>query len=275
MLKKSALFAACLVAGTMCSAYAAPTQYQFTFDVPSISNYASNSTVQSYLQSILPGTTVTGSAGLKNSQYTGEGYVVGPKLNGSTTPTPLTLGNTTGYYPGASLNGTLDSILGGPSTDGYIVNYGTNNQGKPFDRITMTFPIRIYGISFDYEIFPDGTCPSFSSRCTPTTSNWPDFEFYADGISKLVTLGVLPGDSSTYPNSPNHPNTNSKEPAPQYLGSSGFIQLDGVTKLEFVDWPQRIGIDDLTVTTTPEPATLSLVGLALAGLALRRRKRTG
>src|SRR3954465_5104434 len=107
-------------------ALAAPV-YTFSFDSTSITNNTStptgNSTVQTYMQSIMPGITVTGAGGLSNSNYTGDGHVVG-SVSGSTV-TPRTLGNTNG--------GVLDSPLPtATNPDGYIVNY-LNSAGGASD----------------------------------------------------------------------------------------------------------------------------------------------
>ena len=66
------------------------------------------------------------------------------------------------------------------------------------------------------------------------------------------------------------------EKAPQYLRGPffDFTAIGGVTDLKFVDWPARIGIDNLVVNDCcraspadlPEPGSLALVGVALAGL---------
>jgi len=65
----------------------------------------------------------------------------------------------------------------------------------------------------------------------------------------------------------------SKARAAQWLGVSGYIDLPGVTILEFYDWPERVGIDNLTIEQVPEPGMMLLLGTAAAGLWVRRRKR--
>ena len=99
----------------------------------------------------------------------------------------------------------------------------------------------------------------------------PDFEFLADGSQVFMMLGSTP--SSPYTHSPVS-GAGGTELTPQYLSQSvSYSFPTGVTKLEFVDWPQRIGIDDLTLRTVPEPTTVTLVIAALAGLGFSRRNR--
>ena len=141
----------------------------------------------------------------------------------------------------------------------------------------MNFTQTIYSASFDYEIFPDGTCPNGNINCG---SNWPDFKFDAGATQIFATQGVMPSSSQHSPAS----GYNGTETAPQYLGVSGTWNFtNGVTKLSFIDWPATIGIDNLVVgftpptpgqtTLAPEPATLGLFAFGLAGLGFIHRRR--
>jgi hypothetical protein len=67
------------------------------------------------------------------------------------------------------------------------------------------------------------------------------------------------------------------ETAPQAMGVISFTVATALVnpKLSFIDWPATIGIDNLKLTTpggsVPEPMTLTLIGLGMAGLRYRRR----
>ncbi len=240
-----------------------------TFDFNQLSTNASNGTVQNYIQTQLPGTIVTGAGGGQN--YDGEGYVVGPVVNGRVQPYTL---------------GTTDAGLWhGLSGDNFIVNQGS-------DRITMTFGQLIYSAAFDFEIFPNGSVPDGRNR---PASSYPDFTLNAYNGDQLVTswrvFGDLPGTNGLPANSPNSLRAGHAEYAPQLLSSNAFAFANGVTRLEFVDWPERIGIDNLTlgiqgaqpqsdppqVLHTPEPTSFVLMAGALGSLLMfswwRRRQR--
>jgi hypothetical protein len=219
------------------------------FDFNTLGNNAVNSTVQMYMNGRLgAGQSVVVTGSQASNSYTGDGHVVGPG------GVSLTLATSDGGIP----------HMNPPDT--FIDNMSSSTE------ISMVFSgLKIYGVSFDYEIFPDGTCATGVS----CGSNWPDFTFMADGTSVFNTLAVMPGDPKVpYLHSP--ASGSGTELAPQFLGQSGtWVFPNGVTKLEFVDWPATIGIDNLKITTTtPEPATMTLLGVGMLGLASLRRRLT-
>jgi hypothetical protein len=252
--------------GTGLPAYAGP----IVFDFNSLADGQSNSFVQSYMRDVLfnelglvNAVTVTGAKAEKN--YTGDNHVVGP-VSG-TTVTSLTLGN--------SDQGVQHAL----PWDTYIVN---SNDIK----ITMLFTFPIYNVSFDFEIFPNHLCgnPSNSFPTPPKgdCNVWPDFTFKAgDALSTTEVFHVMSLDPSNppsgytgYTHSPISGSINT-EKSPQLLGvTETFVFPQGVTKLEFYDWPEQIGIDNLTINQVPEPGTMVMLGVGLAGICIRRRRST-
>lgn len=268
MLPTTRFFAGrCLLIGAFTLAIAAATAIAHAapaIDFNSLPASANNAQVQSYLQQQLTaagyGGTVTVTGAVGGNGYTGEGHVVGPGTGSGVTS--LTLG-------------TLD---GG--------NFIMNDKDHGASQITMAFSQPIYGAKFDFEIFPNGNVPD-GRNVNP--NNYPDFTFKASLNSQLVTtfkaLGVMPGapnpympgSPSTYLNSPAH----SPEFAPQLLvtGLDAFLFPGGVNYLQFIDWPPRIGIDNLTLllsppitpsSTTPEPASLLAFGVVFGTLGVAR-----
>lgn len=253
-----------------------------TFDFNALSNNANNAAVQAYMRAIIeaaaPGTssgfTVIGSKATKD--YDGDDHVTGPsdqsRIRSGSLQTRASYSETLGTTDGGVHHAGLDTFL---------INIGSS------DRITMVFPFPVYSAQFDFEIFPDAACSNgFSSSCNDAgDANWPDFKFVADGNQLIEWVGVNPADMTqpvAYRQSPAS-GWGNNERAPQLLGVSGVFQFaNGVTRLEFVDWPSTIGIDNLVITReppetppliVPEPSTLSLAGLLLAGIGLFRPRK--
>lgn len=149
---------------------------------------------------------------------------------------------------------------------------GNNDFLNTFDNayFTLTFSQPIYSIQFDYEIFPAAN----------SSTNLPDFTLKTgDGTVVFHTDATSPINSHS-PNS----GLGRYETEPQFIGNSGlWVFPNGVTTLEFDDWPSTIGIANLRFSTTPnnpipEPPTwllasmlfISIVGIRYAS----KRNRT-
>ncbi|MGQ0734776.1 MAG: PEP-CTERM sorting domain-containing protein [Acidobacteriota bacterium] len=277
------LGAVVLWAASGAAAHAGPIL--FTFD-PTTSNPladgGSSAAITNYMNNLLFNTwgtgytvTVGGAKAETNNSYTGDRHVVGPVTNGSVTS--LTLGNSD--Y--ASSQGTVLGTVSGRSGDGYIYNSNTT-------MFWMDFSFPISQISFDFEIFPNALCGNPKDAGTPTSpgagggncSVWPDFTLMAGVPGAMTTYFFAVSQDPAEPGYVGYKyspfsGTGTKEKAPQLLATSGVITFPTpVMRLEFYDWPERVGIDNLQITPpppVPEPSALLLTGSGLALLLSRRR----
>ena len=240
-----------LIACGMVPAFGGNVTTAFSFDDGTLVDGSSNSSIQSYINTKLgAGKSVTVTGAVASNSYTGDGHVVGP--GSGSTYSSLTLGT--------------DSTGNINTHDMFITNIANTST-----EIKMVFTgLSILSVSFDYEIFPDGSCPSGNS----CGANQPDFTFKADGTTEIHTIAYQP--TSGYLHSP--ASGSSVEQAAQYKGSFSMSFTTGVSTLEFMDWPATIGIDNLVITygtPTPEPISLALTGTGLIGIYFLRRRKSG
>lgn len=258
-----------------------------TFNFNSLPANDTAAQISTYMDGVLTaagctGCSVTVTGAVTDTTYNGEGNVVGPG------GVSLTLGTSNGATSNSSQtpSGTYNTFLA-----------TTNNASQNISsQINMTFSgFTINGaVSFDYEIFPNGTCTQLTAaNCGGAAvngiyPNQPDFELEAGSATSVSPVtsfgtngfqyGVTPsatgsdGSSTAAPNGAGNLN-------PQYIGTwSGTLTNDA--QIDFVDWPATIGVDNITVSwnsgtqsQVPDPSSIILLGTVVAGIALRKKIR--
>ena len=247
------------VAGSAIAA-ANPADALPTFDFDGVQlngGTGNNAAVQTYLNNTVGVGVVTVYGAVAQQTYNGDGHANTNPLSGTDHNRSVTLGTTNGA------TSPTDYTHFHPGYDTFITNVGGDNPNSKYgqtgnEKIVFVFSSPIYNVSFDWEIFPDGAC----NQCSPSSSNYPDFELWAG----TATTQLYDFNASLFPvSAPNG--------YPQGLGHFSASLPLGVTRLEFVDWPQMIGIDKLDPVKVPEPGCLSLFGVALAALGFTRRRQ--
>lgn len=234
------------------------------------------------------------------TNYTGDNHVVGPTVGAGKQLTscsgcvmmsngvvPLTLGNTDGFVENGTSSGTAQLNNANPySANGKVGHlttfdaYVTNdvNNSNP-DKTTLAFQfsggLTFNTIEFDYEIFPDG------SGITPDmTVKYKGADNLMHTVSGTPIVGETPDGDTHSPSS----GQTTVEASLQLLSHASFTLPESTSEIWFVDWPPTIGIDNLYIgyvpppprINTPEPGTLTLFALGLAGIGIpawRRRQK--
>jgi hypothetical protein len=271
---RSRLFAAVILACGGTSAFAGPVV--FNFNTLGVSGGDNSAAVSAYMTAIIQAQTGCGSCSITIStvatdqMYNGEGHVVGPSFNGNRTS--LTLGNSDGV---TNNNGAYNHTLNTLNYDTFLANT-TDGSSKLTDHISLTFSgFTISAAAFDFEIFPDQNGANDFELSTGVFGS--DTLVSGFGTSGVVN-GVAPGGGNgTSLQSP----LSTAETSPQYISTWSGSVGSNVKNLNFIDWPDTIGVDNLSLTFTPntntpssvpEPGSVVLLATVAAGFFVMKRK---
>jgi hypothetical protein len=176
----------------------------------------------------------------------------------------LTLGNSNGATSNSSTSpGATDTFLGTVSDSGATCSSQPCSIDLVFTGLSVT------NATFDFEIFPNAGSPG---SFTLTAGN-------NGGTQSTVftQAAVVPSSAGSDGSSTHSPNsgTGTNETVAQFIGTkSQTIANDN--DIDFVDWPEAIGIDNLVLTyttpTVPEPSSILLLASVGAFLLFKARR---
>ena len=256
-----ALLTACFL-GFGIPAHAA--SFSFNFDVLNAAVTAGG--IQTYMNGVIGAAgsvAITGTNGgaVTDKYWDGDGHVVGPTCPGN------------GLV--ANANSATSACGGTLGTDTFVRTAFTSGVVASFT-FAFTLPnIVIDSVTFDYEIFPDGSCPSLANCGTYNSStlhyaNNPDMYF-------STNLGQVFHDWGSVPSGKSYVMAAETAPQKVVLGYN-YVTPAGVNSFTFTDWPATIGIDNFVVnyhtnTPVPEPGAIILLGTVATFVFTKLRQR--
>jgi len=251
------LLPAVLVLGSMGIATQAGT---LSFNFNSLAENANAAAIQAYMQGVVTAACATCTV-VVTGAYADQTYgnsavnnhVVGPSGKA------LTLGTSDGATSNSSTtpNSTYDTFLG-------TVNDADNSSDN---EITLVFTgLSVSNAAFDYEIFPDASDTGAFTLTAGNNGGTQSTVFTQAGL-KPVASGGSDGTSTKSPAS-------NPETIVQYIGTGSWA-IANDNDIDFVDWPEAIGIDNLVLTysKTPVPEPSSILLLASVGAFLLYKAR--